>query len=75
MISAGQSRAARGLLAWTQERLASKAGVSLSTVRDFEAERRRPIPNNLAAIQRAFEGAGVVFTNGGEQGVKLGKAR
>jgi transcriptional regulator with XRE-family HTH domain len=63
------------LLAWTQERLAARASVSLSTVRDFEAERRRPIPNNLAAIQRAFEAAGVEFTNSDEPGVKLRKPR
>src|SRR3546814_11102430 len=31
-----QCRAARGLLNWTQERLAALAGVSRSTVRDFE---------------------------------------
>jgi DNA-binding XRE family transcriptional regulator len=36
-------RAARGLVGWSQEELAQAAKVGLSTVRDFEASRRRPI--------------------------------
>lgn len=71
MFSPAQSRAARGLIDWSQTELASAAGVSLSTVRDFETGKRVPISNNLAAIRRALEAAGVEFTNGGEPGVKL----
>ena len=37
-ISPRQSRAARGLLDWTQDNLATRAGVSLKTVQDFEGE-------------------------------------
>ncbi len=47
MISPEQSRAARGWLDWSQEELAKRANVSLSTVRDFEKGRRVPIGNNL----------------------------
>jgi hypothetical protein len=36
-----------------------KANVGLSTVRDFEAARRQPIANNIDAMRRALEGAGV----------------
>src|SRR3546814_18872054 len=36
-----QCRAARGLLNWKQAELATLAGISRSTVRDFRAEERR----------------------------------
>jgi ribosome-binding protein aMBF1 (putative translation factor) len=70
-----QCRAARAWLDWSQQNLATRAKVSLSTVRDFEKRRRKPIPNNLAAIQRALEAVGVEFTNGDAPGVRLRKAR
>jgi transcriptional regulator with XRE-family HTH domain len=67
-MSPEQCRAARAWLNWTQQELARRAGVGLSTVRDFEKGERTPIPNNLAAIQRAVEGAGIglVFRADGE---------
>ena len=75
MVSPEQSRAARGWLDWSQEDLAQRAKVSLSTVRDFEKGRRTPIGNNLDAICRAFEAEGVEL--GDPQGitVKEKKAR
>ena len=67
MLSPEQSRAARGWLEWSQEDLAKHANVSLSTVRDFEKGRRVPIANNLTAIEKALEGAGITlqFGDGG----------
>jgi hypothetical protein len=53
--------------------LATRASLGISTVVDFERERRVVSPDAIAAIQRALEAAGVVFTNGGEPGVKLKK--
>lgn len=43
--------------------MAQKASVALSTIRDFEKDRREPIPNNLDAIQQTLENAGIEFTS------------
>ncbi|MCF4130268.1 helix-turn-helix domain-containing protein [Methylobacterium sp. SyP6R] len=72
-VTAAQVRAARGLIAWSQTKLALAAGVGKSTVADFERGVREPIKNNLLAMERALEEAGVSFTNGDEPGVKLRK--
>jgi transcriptional regulator with XRE-family HTH domain len=67
-----QSRAARGLLKWSQRQLADESGVGLSTVAEFENDKREPWPDNLAAIRAAFEKAGVTFEDDGKYiGVKL----
>jgi transcriptional regulator with XRE-family HTH domain len=73
MLTPEQSRAARALIEWSQEELASQANLGPSTIRDFEKGRRVPTINNLAAIKRALEAAGVVFIpkNGGGVGVRL----
>lgn len=72
-LTPAQSRAARGLLDWPQMQLAQLSNLSESTIRDFEKGRRVPSANNLAAVQRAFEAAGVEFIpqNGGGPGVRL----
>jgi transcriptional regulator with XRE-family HTH domain len=74
MLSPEQSRAARAWLEWSQEHLANRAGVSLSTIRDFEKGRRVPIKNNLEAILRVFEAQGVSFDNdenGSPRGLRI----
>jgi ribosome-binding protein aMBF1 (putative translation factor) len=53
------SRAARAWLDWSQEDLAKRASVALSTVRDFEKGRRTPIANNLEAMTRALASEGI----------------
>jgi transcriptional regulator with XRE-family HTH domain len=60
-MSPEQCRAARAWLNWSQAALAAKAQVSSGTIRDFEAGRRIPHANNLMAIRRALEGAGLSF--------------
>ncbi|HEV7718485.1 MAG TPA: helix-turn-helix transcriptional regulator [Arsenicitalea sp.] len=59
LLSPEQSRAARGWLDWTQQHLADRASVSLSTVRDFEKRRRRPTAQSLAAMRQVFAEAGI----------------
>ena len=72
-ITPALSRAARGLLDWSQTELGKRANLHESTIRDWEKGRRVPGPNNLAAIRDALEEAGVVFieANGVGTGVRL----
>ena len=62
MLAPEQCRAARAWLQWSQIDLASRSGVSLSTVRDFEIAKRVPIKNNLAAMRMALERDGIQFS-------------
>ncbi len=68
ILTPEQSRAARAWLDWKQEDLAARAGVSLSTVRDFEKGRRHPLAANLKAIAEALATGGLAmrFTPEGE---------
>jgi len=61
MLKPMQCRAGRALVNMLQEELAKSANVSRNTIVDFEKERRVPGPNNLIAIRKALEAAGVVF--------------
>ena len=74
MFTAGQCRAARGLLGWSQHELAQQARVGIVTVHQLEAGISQPRRATLDVIQRAFEAAGVEFTNGDQPGVRLSKA-
>lgn len=65
-ISPEQSRAARGLFAMTRQELANASGVSVRTITSFEdSSDRLPIAANLAAIRKALERLGVLFTEAG----------
>lgn len=70
-----QCRAARALINLTQPSLAKAAGVGLSTIVDFEKQRRAVSTDAQAAIQQALENAGCEFIpeNGGGAGVRLKK--
>ena len=64
---------ARAALEWGQEKLAEEAGVSRPTIVDFERGARSPMLQNLQALRRTFEGAGLIFVeqNGGGHGVRF----
>src|SRR5262245_31863779 len=64
-LSPAQFRAARALLAWSQQDLARAAHVAASTVADFERGYRTPVVNNAEAMRAALEGAGISFLPGG----------
>jgi len=66
-----QCRSARAMLKWSQEELALKVECSKKTITSFEIENRIPHNRILKEIKEVFEGAGIVFINNGEVGVKI----
>ncbi|WP_198402443.1 DNA-binding transcriptional regulator [Rhodobacter sp. CZR27] len=75
-MNPAQCRAARALIGMTQPELAAAASVGLSTIVDFEKDRRKVAGPSTDAIRAALEAAGVEFIpeNGGGAGVRLKKA-
>jgi len=76
-VSIRQVKAARSLLAWSQERLAVAADVSLPSIKRLEAH-DGPLggrDQTSSKIRLALESAGVEFIdeNGGGPGVRLKK--
>jgi len=66
-------RAARALLRWEQRDLAQVSGVSLPTIKRLEVTPGilAAHSSTVAALRRAFESAGIEFTNGSGPGVRL----
>jgi len=73
-MNAAQCRMARAALQIGIRDIARMAKVAPGTVSRLEAGEELK-PRTLKAIQRAFEKAGVAFTNGDEPGVKLRKKK
>ena len=69
-MNAAQSRMARAALKLGIRDVASLAKVAPSTVSRLEAGERLN-PRTVEAIQRAFETAGVEFTDGNKPGVRV----
>jgi hypothetical protein len=62
MITSRQVRAARALLAWTQEMLADKALVALTALKRLESESGLKVREDTRGqVHRALENAGIVF--------------
>jgi transcriptional regulator with XRE-family HTH domain len=74
-VSIRQIKAARALLAWSQEELAAAASVSIPTIKRLEAS-DGPLGGRTETadkIRKALQGAGIEFTNekGRGPGVRL----
>ncbi|MGQ0534145.1 MAG: helix-turn-helix domain-containing protein [Caulobacteraceae bacterium] len=79
-LTAGQLRAARALLDWSQAKLAEKTKLSVLTIRRMEGSRgpSGSTEANVEAVKRALESAGVIFlepkaNKDGGAGVRLKK--
>ena len=68
MITGAQIKEARKLLGWTPYRLAPRAGMGHTILRQFEAGARVLDADSAARLRAALEEAGVIFT---ASGVKL----
>ena len=73
MITGAQCRAARALVEWTRDKLASNSNVDSLVIEEFERKIDIPDQDVRIALQTALENAGAVFIreNGGGVGVRL----
>ena len=68
-VTAGQLRAARGLLGWSQSDLARAAGVGRQTVARLELDEQTPLVTTLNRLVAAVTLAGIRFVNDEERGL------
>jgi ribosome-binding protein aMBF1 (putative translation factor) len=70
-MSPAQSRAARGLLGWSEADLAGKVGLDEQFVRDFESGYGDPPSGQIEALRSALCTAGAAFDDAPNSGVHL----
>ena len=78
LVTARQIRAARSMLGWEQNDLATQSGVGISTIRRLEKLKDAPLGANFSTIERiksAFERAGIEFLGNPGPGVRLAPAK
>lgn len=78
MATVEQLRAARALLGWSQTELASRAGLSLPTVKRVEGDFGPNVSKeSRLRLQEALEAAGIEFLeeNGAGLGVRFQKSK
>jgi len=63
MVTHIQCRAARELLQWSRSDVEKRAGISRSTLADFERGTRNLTMESFKKILNAFEEAGIEFIN------------
>ncbi len=63
-------RAARGLIGWSQSRLAEASGLAVSTIKRMEGtdSTLKSSVENVLKVQQALEHAGVIFIDQNEEG-------
>jgi hypothetical protein len=76
-VTGAQSKAARGLLSCTRDRLSGESGLSPTAISHFEDGKRWPTPLRLSSIRCALEDSGVEFIADidGGAGVRLRKGK
>ncbi|MFG1277875.1 helix-turn-helix domain-containing protein [Xanthobacter autotrophicus] len=72
-LTGRQIAAARALVGLSQVEVAARANISVPTLKRMEASEgpASGMANNVAAVMRALEEAGVEFLNHGQPGVRL----
>lgn len=70
-MTPAQCRAARALLGWRQGDLAKAANLGISTVVDYECERRKVSDEATASIHAGLRAWGIEFNGGGRPGVRI----
>lgn len=73
MLTVEQSRAARGLLGWTQQDLADASGLSKTAINNFEKKNSDIKADSLRSVRLAFESMGIEFLE--DNGLRLHKDR
>ena len=63
LITPSQCRAARELLGWKQSNLSDKAGVTLSTIGNFERGLRDLRSSSVVKLNKAFTSVGITFVD------------
>lgn len=66
-----QCRAGRALVGMTQQALAERSGLTRKSVMLFEGGERSMLPDNVRAVRRELEAAGVELLGGARVGVRL----
>lgn len=61
ILSAAQCRAARGLLGWSQQKLANTSGIAVNTIINFERGHSQPRVDTCHALEQLFAQHGVVL--------------
>jgi len=79
LLTGRQIAAARAIVGLSQAEVAARANISVPTLKRMEASEgpAAGLANNVAAVMRALEAAGVIFVaeNGEGPGVRLRKGR